>query len=101
MMRSVRSGGFEVTVVRRGLHEDLQSAWLDDPETGRCEMFATGENRRIERGAVCPDGFCRKAWRVIVDAVNEAEMCSKGRDGVMLVSCPDGSRPVVFKIETL
>lgn len=92
---------FRLTVIRRECYEDIQSLYLDDPEAGRCEAFAAGEVREFDRGRVCPDSFCTRAWDVIVESVNSAQGCVECRDGVLVVACPDGARPVIFKVELL
>lgn len=88
-----------VTVVRRGCHPDLQSLFLDDPECGPCRAFTTGETFDLRDG--CPPGFCPRAWRAIEGCLADASHCdgSLGDDGVIMASCPDGTRPVIFKIE--
>lgn len=99
-------------VVRRCCFQDLQSCWSDDPDVGACEAFSDGQEIEIspevyagfERG----EGFCPHAWRAVrpyVDALmcgdSAAPSCSPLRDGsdpAALVSCPEGTRPVVFAL---
>lgn len=97
----ISSRPFRVTVIRRECYEDIQSLYLDDPEAGPCEAFCSGEILTFDAGAVCPTSFCRRAWEVIVGCVNSKHACVDMRENVMLVSCPDGARPVIFKVELL
>lgn len=89
---------FRLTVIRRECYDDLQSMYLDDPESGPCEFFEVGESWDFEVGGVCPEGFCRRAWSAVASVVNNTAMCALPRAGHILVSCPDGSRPVIFRV---
>ena len=89
-----------VIVERCECYEDLQSLYLDDPEEGACRAFSAGEAFELLAGAECPKNFCPKAWRTVCDTVGENGGCAATlRNGLKLASCPDGSRPVVFRIE--
>lgn len=88
------------TVIRRECYEDLQSLYLDDPERGACSLFTPGEQFNLSAG--CPEGFCPLAWESIKLAVEAAAHCpdNPGEKGVIITSCPDGTRPVIFRIDT-
>lgn len=88
-----------ISVVKRECFVDIQSLYLDDPESGPCRVFDGRMSWDISQGAACPDGFCRKAWAAIASYVNSESRCSDTRPGVLFVACPDGSRPVIFKVE--
>ncbi|MCI9286242.1 MAG: TIGR04076 family protein [Muribaculaceae bacterium] len=90
-----------VRVVRRECYDDLQSLYADDPEAGPCGAFECGMEWTLAAGDGRPEGFCPKAWEAVVSAVGDVSQCpaSAVRQGVMMVSCPDGFRPVIFKIE--
>lgn len=90
-----------VTVIRRECYDDIQALYLDDPETGPCTGFATGDSWMIRRGMGRPEGFCESAWRSIVEVVNAHDACAGMIRDVFVVSCPDGTRPVVFRVETI
>lgn len=92
---------FRVTVIRKECYEDIQSLYLDDPEAGPCEVFGVGGCMEFAPDAVCPGSFCRMAWNTIVGCVNSSRACEEMRENVRLVACPDGSRPVIFKVELL
>lgn len=91
----------KVTVIRRELYSDLQNLYSDDPETGRCEKFESGQTFNIASGQGRPEGFCVKAWNAIAGCVNGLDFCpeNEGKGRTLVVACPDGSRPVIFKVE--
>jgi uncharacterized repeat protein (TIGR04076 family) len=88
-----------VTVIRKECYMDIQSLYLDDPDEGACPACECGDAWTFSHGSICPEGFCRQAWGAIVSIMNLE--CSKGNDGVRVVACPDGARPVVFKVVRL
>lgn len=100
-----------VTVLRRECYQDLQSCFLDEPEAGPCPLFKTGEVFTIDAGNVnemVENGrFCPKAWECIKCHVNKAltgnAPCdsTSNRPGQTIACCSDGTRPVVFKIESI
>lgn len=92
---------FRVTAIRKECYEDIQSLYLDDPEAGPCDVFVAGTVMEFAPDAVCPDGFCRMAWNTIVGCVNSSRACVEMRENVRVVACPDGARPVIFKVELL
>lgn len=92
--------GCKVAVVRRECYSDLQSLYLDDPEEGPCRAFSTGDSFELAAGASCPKEFCPRAWRMVCNALKEGGGCAATlRHGLLLLSCPDGTRPVVFRID--
>lgn len=95
------SASCRVTVARRECYDDLQSLYLDDPETGRCEKFSTGDSRVFRKGDQCPEGFCPMAFETICKCVAGSAKCAKpvGEGLTILAACPDGSRPVIFRVE--
>lgn len=95
----VLSRACRVTVMRRECYDDIQAMYLDDPETGPCSKFATGEHWDLGKGESCPAGFCRRAWHSIVETVNSKRSCADMMRDISVVACPDGTRPVIFRIE--
>ncbi len=93
------SKGFRITVLRRECYEDLQALFLDDPETGRCERLSTGQSFDVAPGAGCPDDFCPLAFRSLTEYINSCHNCIESHNGTIIASCPDGSRPVIFRID--
>lgn len=100
-LRIVPTMAFRLTVIRRECYEDIQGLYLDDPESGPCEMLEPGDTWMFERGCGCPNDFCIRAWEVIVGCVNRSNGCVRTRENVLTVACPDGTRPVIFKVELL
>ena len=90
-----------LTVMRRECYEDIQALYLDDPETGPCDTFATGDEWVLGKGECCPKGFCLRAWRSVAAAVNAQSSCVEGVRDVFIVACPDGTRPGVFRVEIM
>lgn len=89
-----------VTVMRKECYMDLQALYLDDPESGACSAFSVREEFRLQKGAACPDGFCKMAWEMLCGMVGNINECSPSAvDGVVVAACPDGTRPVIFRIE--
>lgn len=93
-----------VSVVRRSCFDDLQSCYLDDPETGFCPILTDDFNEILELGGEMPDHlkgrFCEKAWKALCQSIADSTDCSGGAHA-KLASCGDPTRPVIFKIETL
>ena len=87
-----------ITVVRRECFADLQSLYLDDPETGPCSRFAIGD-RFTADSPECPAGFCPKAWQTIMASLSRLSPgCAPCTSSDIIVACPDGTRPVIFKV---
>lgn len=90
-----------VTVLRRECHLDLQSLYLDDPDTGPCRLFKSGDDYAFTVGALCPSAFCPHLWELICSALN-AKPCTPGLDQTTtLLACPDGTRPVIIRVDRL
>lgn len=69
-----------------------------------CELFDDGEEF-ISTGGM-PEGFpCTAAWQVLYPAVRAlafgGNMPWYEEQGVAVYCCPDGLRPVVFKLERI
>lgn len=100
-------GRYRVTVLRRECYADLQSAFLNEPESGPCPLFTTGQTIELDdataREMVARGEFCGKAWECIKScACAGAEGCDSrtSMTGVAgIACCSDGTRPVVFKVE--
>lgn len=89
-----------VTVLRKECYMDIQSLYLDDPEAGACDSMECGATFSSNDGS-CPEGFCPKAWESIRATLADPKACH-GRNSAAataIASCPDGTRPVIFKIE--
>lgn len=91
-----------VTVLRRECHIDLQSLFLDDPDSGPCPLLRSGEEFNLAANDVCPREFCPRLWSLICQEINDSVDCNEGRDkAVRIVSCPDGTRPVIVRVDRI
>ena len=94
-----------ITVLKTQLYEDLAEKFLTDGKDVKCSFFQEGDRFLYEGGAVMPEGFCPWAWVDIYGSVNalaQGATCApwQNRDGVNVVCCSDGIRPVSFLLET-
>lgn len=95
----------KITVLKRGFEKELAKQYGVDGLTP-CAMLKEGQVFYADWQ--CPEGFCNEAWKAIYQYVFAL---SHGVDdlfyygdwikekGVAIVSCNDGLRPVIFKIE--
>lgn len=91
-----------VTVLRRECHIDLQSLFLDDPDSGPCSLLRSGEEFNLAANDVCPREFCPRLWSLICQEFNDSVYCNVGRNGaVKIISCPDGTRPVIVRVDII
>lgn len=93
------SPGCSICIVRRECNTDLQSLFLDDPDTGPCEAFSSGDSFTFAAGTPCPDDFCPKLWTSICNAVSNGSCAPTFKPSTQIVSCPDGTRPVLVRID--
>ncbi len=103
------SGRCSIDVIRCQCFTDLQCRYLDDPEAGPCARFHVGDRIEITpenvRSMVSSGKICPQAWRALEPYVmaalspNPTEECAPAlTDNQAIVSCPDGTRPVIFKV---
>lgn len=91
-----------VTVIRRECHIDLQSLFLDDPESGPCPCFNSGDEFVIKASSGCPDNFCPQLWASVCAWMKHDDHCADSRkDAPAIISCPDGTRPVIVRVDRL
>lgn len=96
----------KITVLKTTFQEDLASEYGVD-DLGTCPILKEGEVYYGDWAK--PEGFCDEAWKAIyqyvfalshgVDNLFYYEDWIK-KPGVAIVSCNDGLRPVIFKLET-
>ncbi len=100
----------KITVLRREVYPDLQQEYLVNPEAGPCNRFEDGQEFIVDWHdymRVLDGKFCAEAWDCInryVYAALQGGAIMHGwtkDDRVMIASCNDGTRPVIFKIERL
>ena len=101
-MKNVR-----ITVLKVAFDEALAERYLTDgAAAGPCPYFKVGDTFLYEGGAQMPQGFCPWAW---VDIYNSVSALAAGasyapwnnREGLTIVCCTDGIRPVVFELHAM
>lgn len=100
-----------ISVLRRNYFPELASRYCMNPDPGPCVRFDEDYSIVIDQDAYfsmqIPGGFCAEAWHCISHYVYAALQGGAvmggwmADDRVMIASCNDGVRPVVFKIERL
>lgn len=96
----------KITVVKKYLSDDLIAEYVTDKlkneNYGLCTDFELQQEFFLEKPHK-PEGFCSWAWadinREVVAVMGGGNFPWINRDGIAIVSCADGLRPVVFKIE--
>ena len=95
----------KITVLRRTLQEDLSREYGAE-NLPRCPMLREGQVFYADYAK--PEGLCDEAWKAIYQYVfalahGVRETFYFGdwirEPGVAIVSCNDGLRPVIFKLE--
>mgnify|MGYP001769499902 CR=1 FL=1 len=95
----------KITVLKTLFLEDIAKEHGGSNVCGPCPAYKGGEVFYADFRK--PEGFCDEAWKSIQHYVFA---CSHGgkefyyggwnrEPGVAIASCPDGFRPVIFKIE--
>lgn len=99
----------KITVLRKMYNRDFAEQYAKKGDVGPCPryeegmVFYMGSDEKNEK----PEGFCQEAWDCIGKyafalAHGAGAMFQGGwmkDDRVMIASCNDGVRPVVFKLE--
>ena len=97
----------KITVLRTDFDPELADRYLTEGRAaGPCPIHKAGQVFFYEGGAEMPEGFCPWAW---IDLYRTVSALSTGssytpwqkRDGVSVVCCTDGIRPVTFLLEAL
>jgi uncharacterized repeat protein (TIGR04076 family) len=97
------AGPVKITVLKRF---DTKEVFKDSPVkakySGPCPVFKEGQVFHTDVNK--PSGFCPYAWDAIFAMINTLRFggnCSEWYEepGVAVVCCPDGLRPVIFKLE--
>ena len=104
----------KITVLRKELYQDLIDEYLADPQCGTCPLFEVGQEFILERNDEKDDfwnmmngKFCSEAWDSIsryIYAGLQGGAIMKGwtkDERIMIASCNDGCRPVIFKLERI
>ena len=100
----------KITVLRREVFEDLQEQYLANPKAGKCNFFEDGQEWILENmdfHYMLNGKFCAEAWdcisRYVYSALQGGSIMRDwtNDEKIMIASCNDGTRPVIFKIERI
>ena len=95
----------KITVLKKHFDKELSQLYGVEGLTA-CPMLKEGQEFYADWE--CPEGFCNEAWKAIYQYVfalshGIEDVFYYGdwikEKGVAIVSCNDGLRPVIFKIE--
>lgn len=95
----------KITVIKKEFYPEFAEEYLTDGrEAGPCPLLNVGDEFLYEGGAEMPKGLCPWAW---IDIYRGVSALSAGasytpwdkKDGLQILCCTDGIRPVAFKIE--
>ena len=102
MMKKVR-----ITVLKKQFYESLADEYLTEGRAvGPCPLLEEGDTFVFEGEAVMPVGFCPWAWIDIYRGVSAIAASASytpwnNAEGMQILCCTDGIRPVVFKVEAM
>lgn len=98
----------KITVEKRTVNEDLLEKYGSE-KLGICNFHKEGQVYYCEDGWQKPEGLCDNAWKSMMEYV--MTLAHGGRQfyddewlnepNLAVVSCNDGIRPVIFKIEAI
>lgn len=98
----------KITVIKRTVIDDLLEEY-GAPRLGICGFHKEGQVYYCNDGWQKPDGLCDNAWKSMLEYVmtfaNGGKNIYGGEwtkdENVAIISCNDGLRPVIFKVEAL
>ena len=99
----------KITVIKRFGPEDVfgpghNLKTLSGRPITKCSMFEEGTDFIVDDIEHMPKGFCGWAWRDIYKDLSVLYFDGnfyRPEEGMAYVSCTDGRKPVVFKLERL
>lgn len=97
----------KISVIKKYFYEELADAYLTEGiGAGACPLHDVGDIFLYEGSAVMPEGFCPWAWIDIYRGVNALSAGASytpwnNREGIQILCCTDGVRPVVFLLEAM
>jgi uncharacterized repeat protein (TIGR04076 family) len=103
---SEEKGKLKITVLKVFKPEEVfKDPPIKTKEPYPCPVHKEGETILVE-GYDQPEGICGFAWNVIwpfaMMLLNNGDLnWYYEKPGILVASCPDGLRPVIFKIERL
>jgi uncharacterized repeat protein (TIGR04076 family) len=107
-MEMVKMGKVEtvkITVLKRFSPSEVfeTSPVTPEKEIGPCELLKDGQEFIVDKDSTMPENFCGSAWQVLFANVRAlasgANFPWYKEKGIAVTCCPDGLRPVVFKLE--
>lgn len=97
----------KITVLKTSFFDDLANQYAN-PVLGDCEIHKVGQEY-YSNGWEKPEGLCDNAWKSMMEYV--MTLSHGGRnfyngdwlndENLAIVTCNDGLRPVVFKVEAI
>ena len=103
-----------VEVIDKKVYPELQEKYLANPKSGACPFYQVGDVFLFERyggedtfWTMGKGAHCSEAWdcisRYIYTALQGGAIMRRwtNDEHLMIASCNDGTRPVIFKIERL
>lgn len=97
----------KITVLKREFYGDYAEKYLTDgKEVGPCPLLKEGQVFIYDGGAEMPKEFCPWVWIDIYRGVNSLSAGAtyapwNNQDGVQILCCTDGIRPVIFSLEAI
>ena len=96
----------KITVIKKAFYSELAECYLTDGQDARCSLVNEGDVFVYNGGAEMPKGLCPWAWIDLyssINALSAGATCTpwQKRDGMSIVCCRDGVRPVSFLLEAI
>ena len=97
----------KITVLKKEFYPDLADTYLTEGRTvGPCPLLEEGDVFIFEGEAKMPEGFCPWAWMDIYGGVGAISAGAtytpwNNKDGMTILCCTDGIRPVIFTVEAM
>ncbi|MEG1946736.1 MAG: TIGR04076 family protein [Lachnospiraceae bacterium] len=92
----------KITVLKKLLMEEIVTEYAGKGSIHICNKFEEGDTF-ITDGRKVPEGFCTWAWadifKDIIFVRNNMDCIGTMDKKSQIVSCTDGFRPVIFRIE--
>ena len=97
--------GVKITVLRVFHPEEVFKEALTSAKKEACSIFKVGDIYAYD-GFEQPKGFCPVAWQAVypyaLTLYKGGDFTSwYGEPGLAILCCPDGRRPVIFKLERI
>lgn len=96
----------KITVVKKGLNNELINRFLENPERMRiCDKVEENQEFLVSNPFEMPENLCASAWADIrpfiltIAAGGEFDFMSNKKS--TLATCTDPFRPIIFKIERI